>query len=457
MSEGKAASTDRSILGKSGLNIGKLDPQGLATQSPKQSTEYMDVRSNGPLACPECGSQKLWKDGLRYGHGSLREETTQRWLCRNCGYRFTNTRNAKVGKTCKISEPSECSEGVQNVDRQILNCRSALPSSRQVCELLTEDSKNLATVETQPTKEKAAGATTPELATIKGLIIQYMAWLEKEGYYKDSVYPKLIKRLIKRGANLMDPENVKETIAKTTWKDSVKMLAIFAYDIMATKILKITWMPPKYKQKETLPFVPDEQELDQLIAGCRSHRMATFLQTLKETFADPGEILGLQWKDLSGNILSINNPVKGHSAGQVQISNRLAAMLNNLPKTSTRIFPTTYASIYTTFWKMKKRVAHQLQNPRLRQIELRSFRHWGGSMIAHYTNGNVLTVQKMLRHKCILSSMKYIHMIHLKDDEFEVTSATDVEEAKKVLEAGFEYVTQKDGIMLFKKPKRFKG
>jgi hypothetical protein len=78
-------------------------------------------------------------------------------------------------------------------------------------------------------------------------------------------------------------------------------------------------------------------------------------------------------------------------------------------------------------------------------------------MIAHYTNGNVMTVQKMLRHKCILSSMKYIHMINLKDDEFEVTTATDVEEAKKILGAGFEYVTQKDSIMLFRKPKRFKG
>jgi len=28
---------------------------------------------------------------------------------------------------------------------------------------------------------------------------------------------------------------------------------------------------------------------------------------------------------------------------------------------------------------------------------------------------------------------------------------------KKVLEAGFEYVTEKDGIMLFRKPKRFEG
>jgi hypothetical protein len=46
-------------------------------------------------------------------------------------------------------------------------------------------------------------------------------------------------------------------------------------------------------------------------------------------------------------------------------------------------------------------------------------------------------------------------MVHFKNDEFEVTTATTVEEAKQVLSAGFEYITEKDGIMLFRKPKRF--
>jgi len=77
-------------------------------------------------------------------------------------------------------------------------------------------------------------------------------------------------------------------------------------------------------------------------------------------------------------------------------------------------------------------------------------------MIAHYTNGNVLTVKKLLRHKRIENTMKYISMIHFKDDEFEVTTATTIEEAKQILSAGFDYVTQKDGIMLFRRPKRFR-
>ncbi|OGD46870.1 hypothetical protein A3K79_03845 [Candidatus Bathyarchaeota archaeon RBG_13_46_16b] len=99
---------------------------------------------------------------------------------------------------------------------------------------------------------------------------------------------------------------------------------------------------------------------------------------------------------------------------------------------------------------------HKMQkNPRLLSIELRTFRHWGGTMIAHYTNGNVLTVKKLLGHKRIENTMKYIGLIHFKDDEFEVATATTVEEAKQVLSAGFDYVTEKSGIMLFKRPKRF--
>lgn len=51
--------------------------------------------------------------------------------------------------------------------------------------------------------------------------------------------------------------------------------------------------------------------------------------------------------------------------------------------------------------------------------------------------------------------MKYLGMVHFKGDEFEVTSANTVEKAKQNISAGFDYVTEKNGIMLFRRPKRF--
>ena len=220
---------------------------------------------------------------------------------------------------------------------------------------------------------------------------------------------------------------------------------------------KIEWKPPKYTQEETLPFVPEEKELDALIASCRSRRMAAFLQTLKETYANPTEVLRLQWieVDFTNKVIKIAHPVKGHNPRQVKVSSILIAMLNSLPKTSEQVFPTSYEAMYSTLAKVRARAARHLQNPRLKKISFRSYRHWGGTMIADYTNGNVLTVKKLLRHKRIESIMKYIHMIQFKDDEFDVATATTVEEIKQLLSAGFEKADQLDGVHIFKRPKRF--
>jgi hypothetical protein len=52
--------------------------------------------------------------------------------------------------------------------------------------------------------------------------------------------------------------------------------------------------------------------------------------------------------------------------------------------------------------------------------------------------------------------MNFIGMIHFTDDQYEVTTAT-VEEAKQILSTGFDYITEKNGILLFRIPKRFSG
>jgi hypothetical protein len=42
-------------------------------------------------------------------------------------------------------------------------------------------------------------------------------------------------------------------------------------------------------------------------------------------------------------------------------------------------------------------------------------------------------------------------IIQFKDSEFEVATATTIEEAKPIIAAGFECVTEKSGVMLFRK------
>ena len=64
-------------------------------------------------------------------------------------------------------------------------------------------------------------------------------------------------------------------------------------------------------------------------------------------------------------------------------------------------------------------------------------------------------LKKLLGHKKIDSTMKYTQLVHFKDDEFDVATATTIKEAKPLAAAGFEYITEKSGIMLWRRPKRF--
>jgi integrase len=187
--------------------------------------------------------------------------------------------------------------------------------------------------------------------------------------------------------------------------------------------------------------------------------MAAYLQCLKETFADPSEALRIRKIDVTGNIVTINFPVKGHYPGQIEVSNKLIAMLNAIPGNSERFFDTTYQLTAASYRKMRRKCAEVQQNPRLISIELRTFRHWGGSMIAHYTNGNVLKVKKILRHKRVESTMKYIQMLNFESDDFEVTTATTPDEIKKLgIEGWAKYDEMTiNGLQMhfYKKPKRF--
>ena len=299
----------------------------------------------------------------------------------------------------------------------------------------------------------------------RGLITKFMAYLEREGFAEENQYPRTLAHLVKDGANLLDPENVKTVIAKQRkkngepWSDSMKMLATCAYDAFC-EMQEIHWKRPTYHQNEATIPVPDEKDLDALINAARK-RLATFMGCLKETFADPSEILKCEWIDLKDNVLSINHPVKHHLPGKYELTPRLVAMLNALPHKNKHIFPTTYKNIYASLLSLRRKAAERFQNPALLQITFKSFRHWGGSMVAELSNGNTLTIMKVLRHKSFKSSLRYIHTIKFKDEDYEETVATTPEEIRALGKAGWtKYDEATFGCVqmhFYRKPKRFGG
>jgi integrase len=291
---------------------------------------------------------------------------------------------------------------------------------------------------------------------IQGKIIEYLWHLNKEDRKPLTIQGrrKVLTRLLKHGADLLQPESVKETITKEQVCTNTKSNYVACYDSFA-KWLGIQWQPLHYRLERKIPWLPTESELDQLIAGCKK-RTAVFLQTLKETMARCGEVWQLKWTDLNGNILTINDPEKGSNPRQFKISDKLVAMLNSLPKNDLRIFgaTTSLSNFRTNFGKRRKRLSQTLQNPRMNKITFHTFRHWGATMLYAKTK-NILYVKQQLGHKYIENTMVYTQLINFESDEYHVAYAKTLEEEGKLVEAGFEFVryAKGDEVALYRKRK----
>ena len=390
-----------------------------------------------PRKCPECSSSRIWKDGLRYMRGEIGTTTAQRYICRECGRRFS--------ETASYLPPNR---GGYN--------RISGFSTRQVCVALAEGSKNLVRVESR-IKKRAAGAAAQ--ADIKGKLVEFLWHLKKQGYAEATVRTrlKLLKRLVRLGADIFDPESVKKVLAEQPWKSNSKFQAVIAYDNFA-EMTGIRWEPPNYRRVQNLPFVPTETEINQLIAGV-GPKLATFLQLLKETGARYSEAFHLEQADIDLEHQTVNiTPKKGSNPRILPISHELVSMLSKLPKDSTRIFgDISPRTLRANLWKSRKRIAQKLSNPRFDKISFHSLRHWKATMEYHQTK-DIIHVKKVLGHRNIQNTMTYIDMEQAlfnshDNDQFTVRVAETVEEACELVEAGFEYVTDVDEKKLFRKRK----
>lgn len=312
----------------------------------------------------------------------------------------------------------------------------------------------MVTVETR--QKRAAGATVD-----KSILFEYSWYLKKQGY-ADGPYGTIkmrnskIRMLMKLGANLNDPENVKEVIANYNgWNGGSKANTVIAYNSLL-EMWGRTWNPPRYRQPESLPFIPLETEIDALINGA-AKKLACFLQGLKDTGADPGELARLEWTDVNfqAKSVSIRHPVKGHNPRVIPVTDAFLGRLGMTQRKSNRIFATV-RGINANYIKQRKRITRATGNPRILEIMFRTLRHWKGTMEYHKTK-DILHVKKILGHKAIQSTMIYINLeaavFDETNDEFHVKVAETLDQACKLIEVGFDYVCDMNNAKIFRKRK----
>jgi len=170
----------------------------------------------------------------------------------------------------------------------------------------------------------------------------------------------------------------------------------------------------------------------------------------------PVELGSLKVKDIdlqSGDIYPITAK---HGAGRVlRVKPSTLAMIktyiseHNLNQTDTLW---KAIRVKENWGRLKKAVAEKLGEPRLASIRLYDLRHFAGSMTYHRTKDIIFTM-RFLGHKNIKNTLRYVHLINFDKEEFTCKVAKTVEEASKLIEAGFQYVTEMDSVKLFRKRK----
>jgi hypothetical protein len=289
-----------------------------------KSEQLEDQANISPLSslCPQCGSKKLWRDAKRY---TIYGDEIQRWLCRDCGLRF--------------SDPNDVKKSWSNQEKaartKLSNDIKMATDTVTSCQIGVTETKNLG-------PEQISIQQNPEkLSEINSKLVQFAWTMKQQGYAEETIRMNnsVLRALNVRGANLADPTSIKTVLAlEKKWSQARRRNAINAYTLFL-KFQGITWDKPICNVVRKFPFIPTEQEIDALIAGC-SNQVAALLQLLKETAMRSGEAKRLQWIDINTErrTIILNEPEKNSLPRIWNVTPKRLAMLNSLPKKSQKVF-----------------------------------------------------------------------------------------------------------------------
>jgi hypothetical protein len=71
----------------------------------------------------------------------------------------------------------------------------------------------------------------------------------------------------------------------------------------------------------------------------------------------------------------------------------------------------------------------------------------------YHKTKDILHIMEILGHRDIKTTLIYTQLVSFESDEYHSSTAKTTEEAEKLVEAGFKYVTDMDGKKIFRKRK----
>lgn len=85
------------------------------------------------------------------------------------------------------------------------------------------------------------------------------------------------------------------------------------------------------------------------------------------------------------------------------------------------------------------------------QLEIK-LRWWKATTEYHETK-DILHVMQMLGNRDIKTTLIYTQLIQFENEDYHSAVAKTIEEARSLIKTGFEYITDVDGVKLFRKRK----
>jgi integrase len=280
--------------------------------------------------------------------------------------------------------------------------------------------------------------------------------LDNKSDYTINFTRKALNR-ISQNANLDNPEEVKMFIAMLKTTNGYKRNLCIAYNKYA-KLNNIQWHMPQYRPEAKNIALPTREKIQMFIANA-GKQLGRKLQLSMETGLRPVELARLRVKDLDLDHKTVNpTTAKKGNARTIPLSQNLTVKLqehiaeNNLSP-SDLLFKGTDSDLYGKQYRnMRNRLAEKLKDPTLKTIRLYDLRHYFCTKKLNDI-GNPYTVMVLMGHTKLETTQRYMHLLNFNDDEWTCTGATTAQEATKLIEAGFQYVTTIEGIQLFKKRK----
>jgi integrase len=172
-----------------------------------------------------------------------------------------------------------------------------------------------------------------------------------------------------------------------------------------------------------------------------------------------GECLSLTWicVNLEQRVITLRKAEK-NSRPRVfsNLSTTLMTLLETLSKQNDKVFgKTSECSAITGLCQQRKRLSHKLGNSQMLKIHFHLIRHWYGTMNYHRKPDPVY-IAGLLGHKSLMTTQIYINLDRMafgESSDYIVKVASTIDEACKLLEVGFKFVTDMDGSKIFRKLK----